>query len=87
MDGGEEGRAVFCVTGSDTAPCFEHEKRIFNQVAQLVEVFVVWSVLFPVFLRRDNRGDALSSRLPEDGIGIVAFIRNQMVGIDPCDQF
>ena len=41
LDGGEEGGGVFGVSCCDAAPSFEMEEGIFDQMAQLVQVFVI----------------------------------------------
>lgn len=86
MRGGEERRAVFGVSGSDTAPSFEHQESIFNQVAQLIEVCVIRPLHRAVLLRRDDGVHAPRPRQFKDGVGIVAFVPNQMIGVNSFNQ-
>ncbi len=55
-------------------------------MAQFVEVFVVRSLVFSVFLWRDDGVHAYTSCLLKNGIGIIALVRNQMIRVDPLDQ-
>lgn len=86
MNSGEERRAVFGVSCRDPAPSFEHQERVFDQMAQLIQLLVVRSLLFSVLLRWDYRPHTLGVGLVEDRVGIIAFIRDQMRGIDAFDQ-
>lgn len=86
MDGGEEGSGVFGVSGGDTAPALEGEKGVFDQVAQFVEVFIIRPLHGSVFLRRDNRIHALNGGLLKNGIRLIPFIRDQVVGAYAFDQ-
>ena len=61
-------------------------RKVFDQVAQFVEVFVVRSLVFSVFLWRDDGVHAYTSCLLKNGIGIIALVRNQMIRVDPLDQ-
>ena len=55
-------------------------------MAQLIKVFVVRSLNGAAFLRRDHRIHALGGGLRKNGIGIVAFVRDQMIGVYPFDR-
>ena len=41
MDGGEEGRGVFGVSGRNAPPLFERKKSILDPMAQFVEVLII----------------------------------------------
>ena len=86
LDCGEEGLAVFGVSCGDAAPPFYHQEGVFHQMAELVEFFVIWPLDGTVFLRRDNDIHALGCGLLKNSISIVAFVRNQVIGVDPFDQ-
>lgn len=86
MDGGEEGFAVFGVSCGDAAPSLEMQESVLDEVAQLIEIFVVRPFLFSVFLRRDDSTHALSGGLTQDCVRIVGFIGNQVIGAQPFDQ-
>lgn len=55
-------------------------------MAQFGEVVVVRSLVFSVFLWRDDGVHAPTSRLLKNGICIIALVRNQMIRVDPLDQ-
>lgn len=55
-------------------------------MAQLVEILVVRSLVFPVLLRRDDGGHALMGGLLKHGIGVVALIGNEMVRVNSFNQ-
>ena len=86
MDGGEEGSCVFGIAGGDAAPTLEMEECIFNQMAQAVEIFVVFSLHFAIPFRWDDRLHALFFRLFQDDIGIVTAVGQQVFGGEPFDQ-
>ena len=86
MDGGEERFAVFGVSCGDTAPSLQVQESVFDPMAELVKFRVVRPLYGAVFLRRYDGVHALRCGLLKDGVGIVAFVRDQMVGVDPFDQ-
>jgi len=86
VDSGEEGRAVFGVACRNAPPSFEHQERVFDQVTCFIEVFVVGSLDRAVFLWRDDDVHTPRLRQFKDRIGIIAFVRDQMIGIDPFHQ-
>lgn len=86
MDGGEEGSGVFGVSGGDTAPALEGEPGVVDQVAQFVEVFIIRPWHGSVLLRRDNRIHALHGGLLKNGIRIIPFLGDQVVGVYAFDQ-
>ena len=86
LHGGEEGRRVFGISSGNAAPPLEMQEGVFDQVAQLVEVFIVWPLCDPVFPRRDHRVHALGCGLLDNRIAVIAFIGNQVVRRDAVDQ-
>lgn len=86
LDGGEEGLAVFGVSCCNAAPSFEHQERIFDEVAQFVKVFVVEPLMDAVFLWWNDGVHALGSGLFNDRIGIITFIGDEILGINAFDQ-
>lgn len=86
MHGGEEGVRAFGVSGSDCPPAFDVEKSIFHQVPQFVEVPVIGARLFAVTARRNLRLHALSGGLLQDGVAVVSFVGDQMLGRQSFDQ-
>ena len=77
--GGEERRGVFGVSRGDAAPSFQMQKGVFHQMAHFVERFIVRSLNGAIFLRRNHGFHALSLRLPQQGISIIAPIREQII--------
>ena len=86
MDSGEEGLAVFGVSGGDAAPPFEHQESVFDPMAQLVEAFVVGSLIDTVFLRRNDDVHALGGGLVKDRVGVIALIRDEVISIYALNQ-
>ena len=86
MHGGEERLAVFGVTGRNAAPPFEDQESVFDEVAQLVKVFVVWPLIDAGFLWRNDGVHALGSGLFNDRIGIIAFVRDEVIGVYTLNQ-
>ena len=86
MDGGEERSGIFGVSRCDTAPSFEMQKGVFDQVAQCVEVFIIGSLQGSVFTRRNHGRHALFPRLLDNRIAVVAFIGQQIIRFHARDQ-
>jgi len=86
LDGGEERFAVFGVSCGDAPPSFEVQERVFDEVAEFIQIFVVRSLGDAVFLWRDHGIHTLRCGLLKNGVGIVPFVRDQMIGVDPFNQ-
>ena len=86
LDGGEERGGVFGVSCGDTAPPFEMQEGVFDQMPQLVKVFVIRSLHGSVFARRNDRRHALLSCLLDDRVTVVAFVCQQIIGLHARDQ-
>lgn len=86
LDGGEERGRVFGVSGGDAAPALEVQERVFNQMPQFVQVFVVRPLGRAVFARRNHRRHTLAFGLIDDRIAIIPFVGNQMFRRDPFNQ-
>jgi len=86
LDGGEEGRAVLGVSCCNAAPSFEVQERVFDQVTQFVQVFVIWPLLDAIFLRGNHGVHALRGGLLKDRVGIIALVRDKMICINALDQ-
>ncbi len=54
MDGGGERGGIFGVSRGDTAPAFEVQEGVFNQMPCLVKIDVVGELFLVVFPRRNN---------------------------------
>ena len=82
----QEGRKPFGVAGGNAPPFLHAKKRIFDQVAQLVEVFVV----MPRHLAVNARGnDGFHPGLLDafhNGIRVVPAVGQKGVGVQPFDE-
>lgn len=86
LDGGEERGGVLGVSGCDAAPSFEMEEGVFNQVALLVQVFVLRPLRRSVCSRRDDRRHSLLFGLFDDRIAGISFVGDQAIGSHALDQ-
>jgi len=77
---------MFGVSGGDTAPAFEMQECVLDQMPQFVQFLVVRSLRGSVFSGRNHRVHAPACGLIDDRIAVVAFIGNQMLGRDPFHQ-
>ena len=75
VDGGEERSGMFGVSGSNTAPTLEMQEGIFDQVAEFIQVAVVFALHLAILLGRNYDLHACCMRLTDDGIGIISTIR------------
>jgi hypothetical protein len=50
LNSNSERSGILGIACSDTAPPFEKQKSIFNEMAELVEIFIVFPQMFTIFL-------------------------------------
>ncbi len=62
------------------------EEGVFDKVPQLVEFPVVYTLVFAVFPRRNNRGHIPIKGQPDYGIAIVALVGQQVFRGNTVDQ-
>ena len=86
MYDGEEGGGVFCVSCGDAAPSFQVQESVFDKVAKFVEIFIIRPLNDTVFLEGYDRLHVLVLRLINEGIAVVATIRQQRVRAQSFDQ-
>ena len=55
-------------------------------MAEFIELFIVRPLFGSVFPWRDNRLPALVFGLFYDGVAVIAFIGQQIIGVDAFDQ-
>ena len=88
MDGSQERRGILRISGSDTAPPLKVKEGIFNEMSQLVEIFVVGSLGRRVvgllsssipFLGGDDNLHTLLLDLSHDGVSVVSFVCKENV--------
>ena len=77
---------MFGVSCGDTAPAFEMQERVFDQVTQLVQGFIIGPLCCPVFSGRDDRCHALIVSLFDDRIAVVPLVGNQVLRREAFDQ-
>lgn len=68
----------FFITGCNTAFAFDFLKELFDEKAVLVEVTVNVSRLERRTPRGNDDGTALFEKLRAEGLGIVAFVRDDI---------
>jgi len=62
------------------------EECVLHQMAQFVELLIIFTLYFAVFLGRYHGLHALIFRLFKDGVRIVAFVSKQCFGGESFDQ-
>jgi hypothetical protein len=70
----KERGCPFGIAGRNSTPAFKVKEGVLNQMAQLVEILVVFSLDFSVPSRRNNRFYSLREGLRDDSVGIVTTI-------------
>jgi hypothetical protein len=86
LDGGQKRIGPFRIAGSDPSPPFEMQEGVLDQVPQLIQVLVIRPLFLAIFPRRDLHLHALATCLLHDGITVIAFIGQQVLGTAPLDQ-
>ena len=86
LDSGGEGSGVFGVARSDTAPFLEKQERILNEMAELVEIFVVFSQVLSVFPWRNDRYHALVNSLEYDCVCIISPVCQKIFRLESLNQ-
>ena len=86
LNSGRERSGVFSIARSNTAPPFEKQERILNEMAELVEIFIVFPQMFSVLPWRNDRCHALISSLEDDCICIIAPIRQKIFRLESLNQ-
>ena len=74
LDSGSERSGVFSVARSNTAPPFEKQEGILNEVAEFVEMFIVFPQMFSALSWRNHRYHPLVSSFEKDCVCIIATI-------------
>jgi len=77
---------MFGVSSRDAAPAFELQEGVLDQMPQFVQIFVVRSLRGSVFSGWNHHVHAPACGLLDDRIAVVAFISDQVLGRDACDQ-
>ena len=86
LDSGGERRGVFGVARSNTAPPFEKQESILNEMAELVEIFVVFPQMLSILSWRNDRCHALVNSLEDDCVCIIASVRQKILRLKTLNQ-
>ena len=73
----DKGIGGLCVTSCNTSPAFQEKKTVFYQMAQLVEVFVVFTLFLAVLFWRDYGLHTCRNCIGQDVICVITPIRQQ----------
>lgn len=77
---------MFQIPSIDPTPPLEFEECVFHKVAQPVTDTIEIALYLSVRLRRDDRNNAMRLTKSDDLIGVVAFVREQSVAVNPFNQ-
>jgi len=86
LHSGQKRGGAFGVSGGDAAPFFEVAHGVFYQMAQFVEVRIVFSLHFAVLARWNLPPHSLFGRLRHNRVRIITIIRKQIIGLQVLDQ-
>ena len=86
LDGGDKRSKIFSVARRNTAPSFEEQESILNEMAEFVEIFVVFPQKFSVFPWRNDRRHALINSFEDDCICIIASICQKIFRPESLNQ-
>ena len=86
LDSGGERSGVFSVACSNTAPPFEKQKSILDEMAEFVKIFVVFPQMFSVLSWWNDRCHALVNSLEDDCICIIAPICQKILRLVSLNQ-
>jgi len=86
LDSGNEGSGVFSVARSNTAPSFEKQESILNEMAELVEMLVIFPQVFSVFSWWNDRYHFLINRFENDCVRIIAPVCQKIFRLESRDQ-
>ena len=62
------------------------EERVFDEMSLAVEIFVVITQRLAVLAWRNLRLHTLDLGLPDDGVAVVAFVCDQVLGCQAFDE-
>lgn len=86
LDSSDERSGVFSVACTNTAPPFEKQKSILNEMAEFVEIFIVFAQKFSVFPWRNDRRHARINSLEDDCICIIAPVCQKIFRPESLNQ-
>ena len=74
MDGSKKRRCVFGVSRGNPAPLFQFEKSIFDEMTDLIKIFIIESLILPVLLGGNHSNHSVFFRKLYYFIRIVSAI-------------
>ena len=77
---------IFGIARSNTAPPFEKQESILNEMAELVEIFVVFPQMLSILSWRNDRCHALVNSLEDDCVCIIASVRQKILRLKTLNQ-
>ena len=86
MDSSGERSGVFSVARSNTAPPFEKQESILNEMAELVKIFIVFPQMFSALSWRNHWYHPLVNRFENDCVCIIAAIRQKVFRLKALNQ-
>ena len=86
LDSSSERSGVFGVACSNTAPPFEKQESILNEMAEFVEIFVVFPQVFSALSWRNDRCHTLVNSLEDDSVCIIAAICQKIFRLESLNQ-
>ena len=86
LDSGGERSGIFSVARSNTAPPFEKQESILNEMAEFIEIFIIFPQMFSVLFWRNDRCHAFVNRLEDHCICIIATICQKIFRLKSHDQ-
>ena len=72
LDNGSERSGVFGAARNNTTPPFEKKESILHEMAEFVEIFVVFPQMFSALSWWNDRPHALVNSLEDDRVCIIA---------------
>jgi len=86
LNSGDKRRGVLSVPGGDTAPTFQVQEGVFNQVAQTIQIYIIITLDFAVFLWRYHDFHVLRQGLLNDLLAVISLVGQKPPGIYPVNQ-
>jgi hypothetical protein len=86
LDCGQVRSRVLGVTRGDSAPFFEAQERVLNQVTHFVQVAIILALVLAAFARGNDRRHALPGSRIQHRLGVVALVGDQKLRAQRADQ-
>lgn len=86
LDDGEERGQILGVACCDAAPLLDVQEGVLHQVSQAIEMLVVMALDLAIFARRNLCLHPQLLGLLDDGIAVIALVRDQMFSTQSLDQ-